>query len=95
MAVLHAAAAVATASVPVASALGSTGGVRNRVEIETDRLGWIGIEGPGAGGAATGRSGVMERHARSHAATPRWQSTPRPSRHPSGSPSSARRRSCS
>ena len=47
------AAAVATAAVPVASALGSTGGVRNRVEIETDRLGWIGIEGPGAGGAAT------------------------------------------
>ena len=47
------AAAVATVAVPVASALGSTGGVRNRIEIETDRLGWIGIEGPGAGGAAT------------------------------------------
>ena len=47
------AAAVATVAVPVASALGSTGGVRNRIEIETDRLGWIGIEGPGAGGPAT------------------------------------------
>jgi homoserine dehydrogenase len=47
------AAAVGTVAVPAASALGSTGGVRNRLEIQTDRLGWIGIEGPGAGGAAT------------------------------------------
>ena len=46
-------AAVGPVSVPVASALGSTGGVRNRLEIQTDRLGWIGIEGPGAGGPAT------------------------------------------
>jgi homoserine dehydrogenase len=35
------------------SPLGRTNGVRNRIEIESDRLGWIGIEGPGAGGAAT------------------------------------------
>lgn len=47
------AAAVGTLAVAAASALGSTGGVRNRLEIQTDRLGWIGIEGPGAGGAAT------------------------------------------
>lgn len=46
-------AAVGVLAVPAASALGSTGGVRNRLEIQTDRLGWIGIEGPGAGGAAT------------------------------------------
>ena len=46
-------AAVGPVAVPVASALGATGGVRNRLEIETDRLGWIGIEGPGAGGRVT------------------------------------------
>jgi len=39
--------------VPLESPLGQTNGVRNRIEIESDRLGWIGIEGPGAGGAAT------------------------------------------
>ena len=39
--------------VPSESPLGQTHGVRNRIEIESDRLGWIGIEGPGAGGAAT------------------------------------------
>ncbi len=39
--------------VPRDTPLGGTDGVRNRIEIETDRLGWIGIEGPGAGGAAT------------------------------------------
>lgn len=39
--------------VPRESPLGQTHGVRNRIEIESDRLGWIGIEGPGAGGAAT------------------------------------------
>lgn len=39
--------------VPSDSPLGQTDGVRNRIEIESDRLGWIGIEGPGAGGAAT------------------------------------------
>jgi homoserine dehydrogenase len=45
--------AVGVVAVPAESALGSTGGVRNRLEIQTDRLGWMGIEGPGAGGAAT------------------------------------------
>jgi homoserine dehydrogenase len=44
---------VLTTDVPVDSPLGQTDGVRNRIEIESDRLGWIGIEGPGAGGAAT------------------------------------------
>lgn len=33
--------------------LASTAGVQNRVEIESDRLGWLSLEGPGAGGAAT------------------------------------------
>ena len=50
------AAAVGPVAVPAASALGTTGGVRNRLEIETDRLGWIGVEGPGAGGAATAQA---------------------------------------
>jgi homoserine dehydrogenase len=49
-------AAVGPVAVPAISALGATGGVRNRLEIETDRLGWIGIEGPGAGGAATAQA---------------------------------------
>jgi homoserine dehydrogenase len=44
---------VLTSEVPLDSPLGQTKGVRNRIEIESDRLGWIGIEGPGAGGAAT------------------------------------------
>ena len=44
---------VLTSEVPTDSPLGQTNGVRNRIEIESDRLGWIGIEGPGAGGAAT------------------------------------------
>ena len=39
--------------VPRESPLGGTNGVRNRIEIETDRLGWMAVEGPGAGGAAT------------------------------------------
>jgi homoserine dehydrogenase len=46
-------ASVLPTEVPRESPLGGTNGVRNRIEIETDRLGWIGIEGPGAGGAAT------------------------------------------
>ena len=44
---------VLASEVPSDSPLGQTHGVRNRIEIESDRLGWIGIEGPGAGGAAT------------------------------------------
>ncbi len=46
-------ASVLPTEVPRESPLGSTNGVRNRIEIESDRLGWIAIEGPGAGGAAT------------------------------------------
>jgi homoserine dehydrogenase len=46
-------AAVLPTAVPEASALGQTNGVRNRIEIEADKLGRLAIEGPGAGGAAT------------------------------------------
>jgi homoserine dehydrogenase len=35
------------------SPMAGASGVRNRLEIETDRLGWISLEGPGAGGQAT------------------------------------------
>ena len=33
--------------------LAATAGVQNRVEIQSERLGWLSLEGPGAGGAAT------------------------------------------
>jgi homoserine dehydrogenase len=46
-------ASVLPTEVPKDSPLGGTSGVRNRLEVETDRLGWIGLDGPGAGGAAT------------------------------------------
>ena len=46
-------AAVLPTAVPSASALGQTGGVRNRIEIEADGLGRLAVEGPGAGGSAT------------------------------------------
>ncbi len=51
-------ASVLPTEVPRESPLGGTSGVRNRIEIESDRLGWIGVEGPGAGGAATA-AGVL------------------------------------
>jgi len=44
---------VVPTAVPIASALGATGGVRNRIEIEAEPVGAIGFDGPGAGGAAT------------------------------------------
>jgi homoserine dehydrogenase len=46
-------AAVLPTAVPETSALGQTGGVRNRIEIEAEALGRIAVEGPGAGGSAT------------------------------------------
>jgi homoserine dehydrogenase len=46
-------AAVLPTAVPEASALGSTNGVRNRIEIEAEGLGRLAVEGPGAGGVAT------------------------------------------
>lgn len=46
-------AAVLPTAVPEASALGQTGGVRNRIEIVADALGTLAVEGPGAGGSAT------------------------------------------
>ena len=47
------AASVRPTAVDTMAPLASTAGVRNRIEIETDRLGWITLEGPGAGGRAT------------------------------------------
>jgi len=46
-------AAVMPTAVDVLAPIASIAGVRNRVDIETDRLGWISLEGPGAGGHAT------------------------------------------
>jgi homoserine dehydrogenase len=46
-------AAVIPAAVPAASPFGTTDGVTNRIEIEAEPLGIVGLSGPGAGGAAT------------------------------------------
>ncbi len=46
-------AAVIPTAVPADSPFGWTDGVTNRVEIEAEPLGTIGLSGPGAGGAAT------------------------------------------
>jgi homoserine dehydrogenase len=70
------AAAVGPVSLPSASALGSTGGVRNRLEIDTDRLGWISIEGPGAGGAATAAAVLADLAAVTAGAGSTWGSLP-------------------
>ncbi|MBI3748299.1 MAG: homoserine dehydrogenase [Chloroflexi bacterium] len=46
-------AGVLPTAVPSGSPFGLTGGVLNRVEIEAEPLGSVGLSGPGAGGAAT------------------------------------------
>jgi homoserine dehydrogenase len=46
-------AGVVPTAVPAGSPFGLTGGVLNRVEIDAEPLGSVGLSGPGAGGAAT------------------------------------------
>ena len=46
-------AAVMPTAVDVLESISGINGVRNRVDVETDRLGSISLEGPGAGGRAT------------------------------------------
>ena len=46
-------AGVAPTAVDVLAPISAIPGARNRVDIHTDRLGWISLEGPGAGGRAT------------------------------------------
>ncbi len=46
-------AAVLPTALPRDSALGRTGGVRNRIEIDATPVGRVAFDGPGAGGAAT------------------------------------------
>jgi homoserine dehydrogenase len=46
-------AAVLPTAIPLDSALGRTGGVRNRIEVDAEPVGRVGFDGPGAGGAAT------------------------------------------
>jgi homoserine dehydrogenase len=70
------AATVGTVALPASSALGSTGGVRNRLEIETDRLGWIAVEGPGAGGAATAAAVLADLAAVTAGSGSTWGSLP-------------------
>jgi homoserine dehydrogenase len=69
-------AAVGPVAVPAMSALGATGGVRNRLEIETDRLGWIGVDGPGAGGAATAQAVLADLAAIAAGRGSTWGSLP-------------------
>jgi homoserine dehydrogenase len=47
------AAGVLPTAVPADSALGRTGGVRNRIEVRGEPVGTVGFDGPGAGGGAT------------------------------------------
>ena len=44
---------VVPTAVPANSALGATGGVTNRIEVDAEPVGTVGFSGPGAGGAAT------------------------------------------
>jgi homoserine dehydrogenase len=47
------AASVVPTAVPERSAIGATGGVLNRIEVDADPVGTVAFSGPGAGGAAT------------------------------------------
>jgi homoserine dehydrogenase len=47
------AASVVPTAVPERSAMGATGGVLNRIEVDADPVGTVAFSGPGAGGAAT------------------------------------------
>jgi homoserine dehydrogenase len=71
-------ASVLPTEVPLDSPLGQTNGVRNRIEIESDRLGWIGIEGPGAGGAATAAAVLADLAAIAAGSGSTWGALPPP-----------------
>ncbi len=71
-------ASVAPMLVPRVSALGETGGVRNRIEIEADPVGLIGFDGPGAGGRATSSAVVSDIVAIAHGRGSTWGVLPPP-----------------
>jgi homoserine dehydrogenase len=69
-------ATVLPTEVPKDSPLGGTSGVRNRLEVETDRLGWIGVDGPGAGGAATAAAVLADLAAIAAGSASTWGALP-------------------
>jgi homoserine dehydrogenase len=71
-------ASVAPMLVPRQSALGETGGVRNRIEIEAEPVGVVGFDGPGAGGRATSSAVVSDILAIAHGKGSTWGLLPPP-----------------
>jgi homoserine dehydrogenase len=69
-------AAVLPTALPLDSALGRTGGVRNRIEIDATPVGRVGFDGPGAGGAATSSAVLGDLLAVARGAGSTWGSRP-------------------
>ena len=70
------AAAVLATALPIASALGATAGVRNRIEVDATPVGHLGFDGPGAGGAATSSAVLGDLIAVARGAGSTWGSRP-------------------
>jgi homoserine dehydrogenase len=70
------AAAVLPTALPIASALGATAGVRNRIEVDATPVGHLGFDGPGAGGAATSSAVLGDLIAIARGAGSTWGSRP-------------------
>jgi homoserine dehydrogenase len=60
------------------SGLGSTGGVRNRIEVTGEPVGTVGFDGPGAGGAATSSAVLADLHALVRGEGSTWSGAPLP-----------------
>jgi homoserine dehydrogenase len=67
---------VVPTAVPADGPLGRTGGVRNRVEIDADPVGRVGVDGPGAGGPATSSAVLGDLIAIARGATSTWAGLP-------------------
>jgi homoserine dehydrogenase len=76
-------AAVLPTALPLDSALGRTGGVRNRIEVDATPVGRVGFDGPGAGGPATSSAVLGDLIAVGRAAGSTWGPR-REARAPSG-----------
>lgn len=66
------AAAVLPSAVPADGPFGQTDGVTNRIEIEAEPLGTVGLAGPGAGGAATSSAVLGDLMAVARGLTSTW-----------------------
>jgi len=69
-------AGVLPTAVPASSALGRTGGVRNRIEITGEPIGNVGFDGPGAGGEATSSAVLGDLLALARGAGSTWAGRP-------------------